>query len=280
LRKRNVGVRYTQASLIDSYPYQPGSTTVLIIIRNACFIAFRPAMILRDPDLIKQILVRDFNIFYDRKVRSNEKTDPLSQNLFLLKGTPWKYLRTKMTPIFTSFRMKQMFPLINTCAKQLNEYLKNNINLEKSVEMKEIAGKYATDVITSCAFGIESNCLLDANAEFREFGRKIFDFSVYRSFEFMSIFMLPLVSKLMNTKFFSDQATRFLRKAFWDNMTQRERNNIKREDFMQLLIELKNENKLSGEAQKNETCNGSVEENIFGKWIRYDNLLVVNELVQ
>jgi cytochrome P450 family 6 len=79
-----------------------------------------------------------------------------------------------------------------------------NIDLEKPVEMKEMAVKYGTDVITSCAFGIQSNCLLDANAVFHEFGRKIVEFSVYRSFEFMSIFMLPLVSRMMNIMFFSD----------------------------------------------------------------------------
>jgi len=70
--------------------------------------------------------------------------------------------------------------------------------------MKEMAVKYGTDIITSCAYGFQIKCLLDANAEFHEFGRKIVEFSVYRRFEFMSIFMLPLVSKLMNIKFFSD----------------------------------------------------------------------------
>jgi len=60
---------------------------------------------------------------------------------------------------------------------------------------------------------MESNCLLDANDEFREFGRKIFDFSVYRCFEFMSIFMLPLFAKLVNTKFLSDQATMYFKES-------------------------------------------------------------------
>jgi cytochrome P450 family 6 len=226
--------------------------------------------VLRDPELIKTILVREFNIFYDRHVRSNLKTDPLSQNLFLLKGAPWKYLRFKMTPLFTSFRVKQMFPLISTCAENLEEYLKNNVQSERTIEAKEVGGKYATDVITSCAFGIESNCLLKPNAEFREFGRKIFEFSFYRSFEFMSTFMLPLVVKVMNVKFFSNETTKFLRKVFWDSIKEREEKKIERQDFMDLLIKLKNEDKMNSKIENGTKDNESVEEETaFGKWISY-----------
>jgi cytochrome P450 family 6 len=203
--------------------------------------------VLRDPDLIKEILVKGFNNFFNRNAQSNHKKDPLSQNLFLLKGEPWKYLRMKMSPVFTTFRLKQMFPLINTCGKQLSEYIERS---DKLIETKEAAGKYATDVITTCAFGIESNCLLNSNAEFREFGRKIFKFSVYRSFEFMSAFMLPFVVKLMGITFFSSEATKFMRKTFWEAIQQREEKNIERHDFLELLIRLKNGEDMSDEKSK------------------------------
>lgn len=225
------------------------------------YVFTRPALLLRDPDLIKTILVKEFNTFYERNARSNIKTDPLSQNLFLLKGTAWKHLRVKMTPIFTSFRMKQMFPLISTCSDQLTDYIGEYCTTGKPTEMKDVAAKYATDVISTCAFGIKSNCLVDPNAEFREFGRKIFDFSSYRSFEFMSTFMLPFVVQVMNMKFFSNETTKFLRKAFWDAIRQREEKNIQRDDILQLLIRLKNEDaKANGVAQHNGVSKGDASE--------------------
>ncbi|XP_069675031.1 cytochrome P450 6k1-like [Periplaneta americana] len=211
----------------------------------------RPALILRDPELIKQILVKDFNIFYDRQVHSSAKSDPLSNNLFTLKGTPWKYLRVKMTPIFTPLRVKNMFPFISKCATQLTDYLKEASDKGERLEMKEVAGKYATDVITTCAFGIESNCLSNPNAEFRELGKKAVEFSTYRAFEFMSIFLLPLMVKLMDLKFFSTEGTKFLRRAFWETLKYREENNIVREDVMRLLIQLKNKGHLDEEKQEN-----------------------------
>jgi cytochrome P450 family 6 len=219
--------------------------------------------------------VKEFNTFYERHASSNVRTDPLSQNLFLLKGAAWRALRVKLTPIFTSFRMKQMFSLISDCADQLREYIEKNCTTGKPMEMKDVAAKYATDVITSCAFGIKSNCLLDPNAEFREFGRQIFNFSVFRSFEFMSAFMLPLVTKLMNTKFFSSETTKFLRKAFWDTMKEREEKNIQRDDILQLLIQLKNEDaKAHSVARHNGISQEAVQEDVIGKRTRI--MLLVN----
>jgi len=232
-------------------------------------IGFRPALVLRDPDIIKAILVKDFNTFYERYVRSNLKTDPLSQNLFLLKGPTWRLLRVKLTPIFTSFRMKQMFPLVSTCAENLRKYIDQYSTEGKPLEMKETAAKYSTDVITTCAFGIQSNCLMDPNAEFREFGRQIFNFSVYRSFEFMSSWMLPFVVKVMDVKFFSSQTTKFLKRVFWDTIREREEKNIQREDILQLLMQMKNEDaKANGMAQHNGISKGAAKEDVLGKLIR------------
>lgn len=228
------------------------------------YVVTRPALVLRDPDLIKTILVKDFNTFYERNARSNHKTDPLSQNLFLLKGPAWRILRAKMTPIFTSLRLKQMFPLVSTCAENLKNYIDQYCTNGKPVEMKESAAKYSTDVVTTCAFGIESNCLMDPNAEFRRFGRQVFEFSAYRSFEFMASFMLPFVVKLMNVKFFSSETTNFLKKAFWDTIREREEKNIQREDIMQLLIQLKNEDaKANGVAPHNRVSKGAAQEDVL-----------------
>lgn len=224
---------------------------------------------LRDPDIIKAILVKDFNTFYERNVRSNHKTDPLSQNLFLLKGPAWRLLRAKLSPIFTSLRLKQMFPLVSTCAENLTKYIDQYSSKGKPLEVKDVAARYSTDVISTCAFGIESNCLMDPNAEFRVFGKQIFDFSVYRSFEFMATFMIPFVVKVLDLKFFSSETTKFLKRVFWDAIREREEKNIQREDIMQLLIQLKNEDaKANSVAPHNGISKGAAQEDMLGKLTR------------
>jgi len=225
--------------------------------------------VLRDPDLIKTILVKEFNTFYERNARSNHNSDPLSRNLFLLKGPAWRLLRARLSPIFTSLRLKQMFPLVSTCAENLKKYVDQYSTKEKPLEMKDAAARYSTDVITTCAFGIESNCLLDPNAEFRKFGKQAFDFSPYRSFEFMAAMMLPFAVKVLNIKFFSSETTEFLKRAFWDTIREREEKNIEREDIMQLLIQLKKEDeKVNGVAKHNGVTKGAAQENGLGKLTR------------
>ena len=84
----------------------------------------KPSILIRDLELVKNILVKDFQSFVDRTFSYEEKFDPLFGNsLPALKGQLWRHLRTNMTPVFTSGKMKMMFYLVDTCGKELVECL-------------------------------------------------------------------------------------------------------------------------------------------------------------
>ena len=88
----------------------------------------RPALMVNDLDLIKNILVKDAQFFQDRIITGDAKADPIFvQNLFTLKGETWRYLRHKMSPTFTSGKMKLMFHLVNACAKNLNRAIEASL---------------------------------------------------------------------------------------------------------------------------------------------------------
>jgi cytochrome P450 family 9 len=54
-------------------------------------------------ELLKNILVQDFQTLMDRKFSVEDKFDPLfGKNLAVLKGQLWRHLRTNLTPVFTS----------------------------------------------------------------------------------------------------------------------------------------------------------------------------------
>lgn len=49
-----------------------------------------PSYLIRDPDLVKQITIRDFNYFYDKYYRVNDRTDPLfAQRLSATNQDKW-----------------------------------------------------------------------------------------------------------------------------------------------------------------------------------------------
>ena len=82
------------------------------------------SLLIRDPEMVKNILVKDFQTFTDRIALFDETLDPLFANmLLLLKGQLWRHLRTKLTPVFTSRKIKKMFYLVDTCGKELADCL-------------------------------------------------------------------------------------------------------------------------------------------------------------
>ena len=84
----------------------------------------KPILLIRDLELVKNILVKDFQHFIDRVTSFDEKVDPLfGRVLFALKGQLWRNWRTNLTPVFTSGKMKMMFYLVDTCGKELADCL-------------------------------------------------------------------------------------------------------------------------------------------------------------
>ncbi|GBP56872.1 Cytochrome P450 6B2 [Eumeta japonica] len=70
----------------------------------------RPALVLRDIESIKQVMIKDFGQFQDRGFKiSDSEAD---QHLFALEGDTWRVLRHRLTPIFTSGMLKTMIPLV------------------------------------------------------------------------------------------------------------------------------------------------------------------------
>lgn len=49
------------------------------------FLGTKKAILIRDPELVKTILVKDFTYFQNRQIKPN-KADILSQNLFMMRG--------------------------------------------------------------------------------------------------------------------------------------------------------------------------------------------------
>ncbi|KAJ8916081.1 hypothetical protein NQ315_004447, partial [Exocentrus adspersus] len=68
-----------------------------------------PTLMLRDPELIKQLTVKDFEHFTDHRTFIPEDADPLwGKNLFALTGERWRDMRTILSPSFTSSKMRSM----------------------------------------------------------------------------------------------------------------------------------------------------------------------------
>ncbi|XP_046981040.1 cytochrome P450 6k1-like [Schistocerca americana] len=235
--------------LRDLYCAAPGEPLV------GFYIFGRPAVLIRSPELLRSVLVKDFATFADRYNTSDEQSDPLgTRNLFVIKGPEWKFLRAKLSPTFTSGKMRAMFPLVVSCDQQMLHYLRSKLSAQGTVELdiKEVTARCTTDVINSCAFGISSNSVGNPDAEFRELGKKTFEYGIHRSLEVLVFFFTPYLSRLLRCVYLQKETNEFLRRVFWETLTAREKGTAAgaplRNDLIDHLIQLKNQGSIQRDA--------------------------------
>ena len=65
-------------------------------------------MEIRDADAVRQIAIKDFNKFRNRRLLMDKDPSPVvSYLLTLINDDHWKHVRNMLTPTFTSGKIKQ-----------------------------------------------------------------------------------------------------------------------------------------------------------------------------
>lgn len=202
------------------------------------YVLQKPSVLVLTPELTKQVLIKDFNNFVDRGLYTNEEDDPLSGHLFLLESQKWRVMRNKLSPTFTSGQMKFMFPTVVSVADQFVDTLNSEIKQSNVIEIKDILARFTTDVIGTCAFGIECNSLKNPDAIFRQMGRRIFTDSRHSNFVRLMISVAPTVARKLHVRITSDAISDFFLNIVREAVDYREKNHVQRNDFLNILMQL------------------------------------------
>lgn len=197
-----------------------------------------PHLIIRSPELVKSIMVRDFNYFDNRTTALGDHDVLINSMLFLSKNPEWKAVRTKMTPFFTTGKLKGMLPLINQVGEELRSYLAKNV-FDFSLDAKDVCGRYSTDVIARCAFAIHAHSFDSDDADFRRIGKLAFDFRWKTAIHQTSYFFFPGLVRLFKLRFFDYECSKFIEEIFWNSMEHRKNDNgPKQHDLIDTIIDL------------------------------------------
>ena len=154
------------------------------------------------------------------------------------------------------------------CAEQLQQYLDKTARNGDILDMKEIMASFTTDIIVSCAFGLNSNTIRDSNSEFCKMRKRLFEQSVGENLRRMLSQFPPFLLKLFHIRVHPQETINFFIGVVKYVIDYREKNSVVRNDFMQLLIQLKNKNKIEDDGDINsehvqdETAGKDMEENI------------------
>ncbi|KAM7296247.1 putative cytochrome P450 [Ixodes scapularis] len=84
------------------------------------FHGFRPILVIRDPELIKQIFIRNFDSFPKRQlIQEASGVVPVNTvKLSRISGDKWRLIRALISPAFKSNKLKQAFPMIEECTDE------------------------------------------------------------------------------------------------------------------------------------------------------------------
>lgn len=203
------------------------------------FIGNNPVLQVADPELIKIILVKDFSLFVNRRDLKT-KHPIVNKNLFNSRDDDWKRVRTIASPTFTSGKMKKMYPLVKECLKEFLDNLESSAREGKDINLKDMHGNYTMDVIAKCAFATKTNAHKDPNNQFIVSAKNLFYFRFWRV---IPAFLFPtFILKVLNIKsFFDEKANKFFFDLTRHILRTRRENNEKHNDFLQLLMDAKND---------------------------------------
>ncbi|GJQ70003.1 Cyp6g1 [Trypoxylus dichotomus] len=208
------------------------------------WIYHEPQLILRCPELIKQVLIKDFDHFYNRNVQCNEKVDPIAANMmFFLKNPKWKFIRATTSRMFSSGKIKYIYPQIQIAAREMVSFVSDRST--KTLFLKDITTKYSTDLICSIAFGIDSRSFQDNDTPFTDIGKGVFEVTFRNTVAAATYFTKNPFVNLFSIRFIKASIAKFISDIFLNIMEERRTMEGERRDLVDLMITLKEKYKLT-----------------------------------
>lgn len=244
----------TNSCKVSTKPF-PMKSNILYFTRNTkyfnCSVSYRyfglfefrrPLFFIRDPEMIKQLAIKDFDSFVDHRMVLDDSVDNIfGKSLIALRGEKWRHMRATLSPSFTGSKMRQMFELITDCADTMTNALRSKIvndGLELHVEMKELFSKYTMDVIASTAFGIKVNSFENENNEFLTNGKKLMNQTgIFQAIKLTLTFLVPRLMKFLKIEILDKNVMNFFEKMVTETMDVRQANNIIRPDMIHMLMQ-------------------------------------------
>ncbi|XP_053683466.1 probable cytochrome P450 9f2 [Sabethes cyaneus] len=202
--------------------------------------------LLRDPEMITKMCVKDFEFFIDRTpvlpIDQNNDYSLFANSLFAMRGQKWREMRATLSPVFTGSKMRQMFQLVAATAQSLTAFMaaeaRRGVRLE--YEMKDMFSRFANDVIATVAFGMEMDSVKNRDNEFFLTGRKLTNFSSVPIIgKFLVMQCLPSLANKLKFDLFDEKSTEYFKSIIVDNMRQRKDQGIVRNDMIQMLMEVR-----------------------------------------
>ncbi|KAH1007938.1 hypothetical protein HUJ04_005109 [Dendroctonus ponderosae] len=212
------------------------------------FRATSPCLLVRDPEFVNRILVKDHKSFYNNDFNIDKKKDPLfGQNPFVLRNQEWRDTRHMLTPGFTGGKMKDIYPLIVGVAAKLVKFVENNPSVEADgVNARELTRRFTLDNVAIAAFGIDGKSFESEEiSEFMELANRILTPGSLNGILQQLTTVLPILRIALSVKMVPKDAEHRLIEIVTQVVNHRASSNLKINDYFEFILQIAKEKGLS-----------------------------------
>ncbi|XP_014281614.1 cytochrome P450 6a2 isoform X2 [Halyomorpha halys] len=209
-----------------------------------------PFLVIKNPEIISIILTKEFSHFRNRQFLKIHKSDFIFQHLFNLEDDKWKTTKGKLQSTFSTSKLRSMFPLFIKCTENFQSVLLQKEG--ETINMKPTLKRFTTDVICQTLFGLEANT--NCESEVTKIGQKATDLNLLILLKVAIKLAFPEIAKNIPLKVFPTDVEKFFLKLVTDIVEYREKNDVKVNDFLDSLIQMKKRG-MTGEEKKFENGN-------------------------
>lgn len=201
-----------------------------------CYVMQTPAVLLRDPELIKQVLQTDFDSFANNLATLHQDLDPiLRKNPFFAKDKAWEESRALLTKNQSGRKLKCLLVLVNKVCNQLVNFVDRQDS--EKFEAKLLFSRVTAEIIANATFGIDGANFEDEIGKdaFINIPEKVFNLDKVGGLEQIIRFFLPNVADFMGISVAPRNINSFIKRQLRDyiKLHKSDENN----DFLQFSVE-------------------------------------------
>ncbi|XP_056644762.1 cytochrome P450 6k1-like [Diorhabda sublineata] len=206
------------------------------------FVFDKPILVLKCPKLIKDVLIKDFNVFSNRSITPSSHNLTTSNFIFMQKVPEWRTTKSKLSPFFTSSMMKNMFVTVDLVCKNFVKYLEKSHGI---FDAKHIGSQFSLEVISRCFYGVDPLAFDEHVSSFRKHVEGIFEFSLRNIFIQSCHFYHHWLVDTLKLNFVAANTVTFFKNVFNSAMQARQNYKGKATNLIDVMNASKDDSELT-----------------------------------
>ncbi|XP_037036010.1 probable cytochrome P450 6a13 [Bradysia coprophila] len=194
----------------------------------------QPAVMIRDPELQREILVRAFMNFDENDATVDDSDELIKANPFILSGDEWRHSRAMFGASFSANKIKIVFPAMLKVANEWEQYVRS-LGMNTEIDAKDICSRFTTETVLRCIFSIDGKSF-ERQSEFLDMGKSVFHPDIITAMVSVITFFIPGIRKFMNISMVPKSMQRRFTEMIREQTKMRDSGSVQCEDVLQFVL--------------------------------------------